>query len=142
MSGKNKNMKKIFTEKNFKTFLRIFLGLVFIVSGVSKLLGPENFIKEVDKVNFLFSFLTTPAAYGFILLELILGLLLIFKFNKKVLISTTVFVAVLSCYLGFKVLTHDSSDCGCFGNFIYRSNMSALIQDMMMLGISIYLFDE
>ena len=141
MSGKNKNMKKLFTEKNFKTFLRIFLGIVFLVSGVSKLLGPENFIKEVDKVNFLFSFLTTPAAYGFIFLELILGLLLIFKFNKKVLITTTAFVTVLSCYLGFKVLTHDTSDCGCFGNFIYRSNMSALIQDLFMLIVSVSLYD-
>ena len=134
-------LKKIFIEKNFKFVLRIFLGLVFIVSGTSKLISPENFIKEVDKVNLLFSFLTIPAAYGFICLELILGILLIFKFSKKVLITTTAVVAVLSCYLGFKVITHDTSDCGCFGNFIYRSNMSALIQDLFMLIVMVYLYE-
>ena len=134
-------MRSILTEKSLKNVLRIFLGLVFLVSGISKLLGPENFIKEVDKVNFLFSFLTIPVAYGFICLEIILGLLLIFKFNKKVLIITTAVVAVLSCYLGFKVIIHDSSDCGCFGNFIYRSNLSALIQDLFLLIIAVYLYE-
>ena len=135
-------MKKIFTEKNLKKILRIFLGLVFIVSGVSKLFGPENFIKEIDKINVLGALLTKPAAYSFILFELVLGCLMIFKFSNKILIVTTVTVVILSCYLGFKVITHDGSDCGCFGNFMYRSNLSALIQDMMLLGISIYLFED
>ena len=134
--------KKIFTEKNLKTILRIFLGLVFIVSGMSKLLGPENFIKEIDKINFLAAFLTKPAAYTFILFELVLGCLLIFKFSNRVLIVTTVTVVILSCYLGFKVLIHDSSDCGCFGNFIYRSNLSALLQDIILLSIIIFTYSE
>ena len=134
-------VKNILNEKNLKTVLRILLGLVFIVSGVSKLIGPENFIKEVDKINFLFAFLTIPAAYGFILLELILGLLLIFKFNEKVLMTTTAVIIVLSCYLGYKVITHDTSDCGCFGNFIYRSILSALIQDVYLLFITVYLYE-
>ena len=133
---------RIFFRKIYlKLVLRIFLGAVFLISGISKLLGPENFIKEVDKINFLFSPITKPAAYGFILLELILGILLIFKFNKKVLITTTAVVAVLSFYLGYKVITHDTSDCGCFGNFIYRSNMSALTQDLFMLIIVVYLYE-
>ena len=131
----------LFKKINIKLVLRIFLGAVFLVSGISKLIGPENFIKEVDKINFLFSFLTIPAAYSFMLLELILGILLIFKFNKKVLVSTTAVVAVLCCYLGFKIITHDTSDCGCFGNFLYRSNMSALIQDLFLLIIAVYLYE-
>ena len=134
-------MKKIFTEKNIKTVLRVFIGLIFLISGISKLVNPENFIKEIDKINFLFPFLTKPAAYGFIFFELILGLLLIFRFNKKVLVTTTVVVTILSCYLGYKVIAHDSSDCGCFGNFVYRSNMSALIQDLFLLIIIVYLYE-
>ena len=133
--------KKLFTENNLKKILRILLGLVFIVSGISKLLGPENFIKEVDKLNVIAPFLTKPASYSFILFELVIGCLLIFKFSNKVLIVTTVTVVILSCYLGFKVITHDSSDCGCFGNFIYRSNLSALIQDMFLLIIAVYLYE-
>ena len=62
-------MNKAFNEKKLKTVLRILLGCVFIFSGISKLFGPENFIKEVYKINFLFSFLTIPAAYGFIYLS-------------------------------------------------------------------------
>ena len=45
-------------------------------------------------------------------------------------------MAVLSCYLGYKVITHDNSDCGCFGNLICRSNSSALIQDLFLLIIT------
>ena len=134
-------LKKIFTENNLKKILRIFLGLVFIVSGFSKLIGPENFIKEIDKINVMASFLTKPAAYGFILFELVIGILLIFKFSRNVLIVTTVTVVIFSCYLGFKVISHDTSDCGCFGNFVYRSNMSALVQDVCILVIIWYLYE-
>ena len=129
------------SKVNHKIFLRLILGAVFLVSGLSKLLGPENFINEIDKINFLGSTVSHAAAYGFILFELVLGILLIFRFNKKVLILTTLTIAVLSCYLGFKVITHDTSDCGCFGNFIYRSNMSALIQDILLLIVTVYLYE-
>ena len=126
---------------NYKIFLRLILGLVFLVSGISKLLGPENFIKEIDKINFLGITVSHAAAYGFILFELVLGVLLIFRFNKRVLVVTTATIVVLSCYLGFKVIIHDNSDCGCFGNFIYRSNMSALIQDILLLIAAVYLYE-
>ena len=60
---------------NHKIFLRLIIGVVFLVSGISKLLGPENFINEIDKINFLGSAFTYTAAYGFILFELVLGTL-------------------------------------------------------------------
>ena len=134
-------IKNILNEKNFKVVLRVFLGLIFIVSGISKLIGPENFIKEIDKLNFISPALTKPSAYFFILGEFILGLLLWFKMNKKVLGITMVLMVVFCCYLGYKVFINDSCDCGCFGNFIHRSNSSALIQNLFILIAVIYEYE-
>ena len=135
-------MKKFFSEKTLKSILRILLGLVFIVSTISKFISPKNFISEVDKLNFLSSALTRPAVYIFILLELILALFILFKLNNKVLIVTIVIMVIFCFYLGYKIFINDSSDCGCFGNLIYRSNVSALIQDIFILMTAVYLYES
>lgn len=135
-------MKKLLSEKTLKFFLRLLLGLVFIVSGISKLISPDNFISEVDKLNFLSSAFTQPAVYIFILLELILALFILFKPNNKVLGVTIAIMVIFCCYLGYKIFIGDAGDCGCFGNFIYRSNMSALIQDIFILMTAVYLYES
>jgi uncharacterized membrane protein YphA (DoxX/SURF4 family) len=117
------------------------LGLLFLVSGISKLISPVNFIKEVEKINFLFPALTVPAVYGFILVELVLAFFLIFKRSNRVLMFTIMLILFFCVYLGCKVVVNDTSDCGCFGNIIYRSNIFALIQDLFILMTAVYLLE-
>lgn len=37
-------------ERYAKIFFRYLLGIVFVVSGISKLIAPENFIQEIGKL--------------------------------------------------------------------------------------------
>lgn len=131
----------VIKAKILKKVIRILLGSIFVVSAVSKCFGPENFFKEVSKLNFFDSSFDIVPAFGFIVFELILGYLLLFHLNNKVLLAAGITVLILSCYLGYKVLVNDTSDCGCFGNFIYRSNLSALVQDIFILITVVYLYE-
>ena len=135
-------MSGIFSETNFRRVLGTALGLLFLISAISKLISPENFIKEVDKINFLSRALTEPAVYGFILVELVLGFFLIFKRSSRVLMFTILLILLFCLYLGYKVAVNDTSDCGCFGNLIYRGNIIALIQDLFMLMAAVYLLEQ
>lgn len=128
-------------EEAFRKFLRIILGLVFIVSAIAKAAGPEPFLREVGKLSFFTPALDMPIGYAFILFELFLGLLIVFKGGNSVLLVSGLTIFILSLYLAYKVIIHDASDCGCFGNFIYRSNLSALIQDLLLLTGVVYLYE-
>jgi hypothetical protein len=80
--------------------------------------------------------------YGFILVELVLAFFLIFKRSNRVLMFTILLILLFCVYLGYKVAVNDTSDCGCFGNLIYRGNIAALIQDLFMLMAAVYLLEQ
>lgn len=128
-------------SRKLHLLLRIIISIIFIFSAISKLAGPENFLKEVGKLSFFSPSLDVFIGYSFIIFEFILGILLLFKFNNKTLLLVGITVFLLSCYLGYKVITNDVSDCGCFGNYIYRSNFSAFIQDLFILITLVYLYE-
>lgn len=132
----------IVQEEKVKQVLRFILGLVFVVSAITKAAGPELFLREVDRLSFFTAALDRPIAYAFILFEFVLGWLIIFRCGNRVLFISGLTIFILSLYLAYKVLTNDTSDCGCFGNFIYRSNLSALVQDLLLLTGVVYLHEE
>ena len=101
-----------------KHALRIILGIIFIFSALGKLVGPSVFLNEVGKISFLPASSDVFIGYAFILFECILGFLIIFHCNKATLLVTAILVLLFTLYLGYKVVTHDSSDCGCFGVFL------------------------
>lgn len=135
-------MNAIFNETNFRRVVGTALGVLFLGSGIAKLISPVNFVKEVEKINFLSPTLTDPAVYGFIVVELVLAFFLIFKRSNRVLMFTIVLISLFCVYLGYKVAVNDTSDCGCFGNIIYRGNVAALIQDLFMLMAAVYLLGQ
>lgn len=130
------------TEKKIKLLVRIALGLVFVVSAAAKAAGPDRFLAEVGKLSFLAPSLDLCIGYGFIFFELVLGLLIIFKGGNRVLLTAGLTIFILSLYLAYKVIIRDTSDCGCFGNVMHRSNLNALIQDLLLLTGVVYLYEE
>jgi uncharacterized membrane protein YphA (DoxX/SURF4 family) len=114
---------------------------LFLLSGAAKLAGPETFIHEVDKLNFLGGGVTPVLAYGLVAFELALGLLLVFRFKRWLVPVVIGVMTVFCCYLGFKIYVNDPSDCGCFGNLLRRSNVAALVQNLFILMGAVYLYE-
>ena len=124
-----------------KSLLRIIIALVFIASG---------FVKAVDPVGFSFKLeeYFSPAVFNLpffepyalaisvfiVVLELLLGLLLLFKlklrFTLGVLIALCVFFAFLTFYSAyFNVVT----DCGCFGDALKLEPWQSFWKDFALL---------
>jgi len=132
-------IRSYLNEKNFKLAVKIVLGLVFIVSGISKLIDPELLTIQLEGFKFLNPVTIEVIAYLLILFEMILGALILLKTNRKVLFTAVGTLTVFSLFLAYKIITHDPSACGCFGNFINVSNHQELTQDLVLLLGTIYL---
>ena len=61
-------IRSYINEKNFKLAVKIVLGLVFIVSGISKLIDPELLTIQLEGFKFLNPFVIEIIAYSLIVL--------------------------------------------------------------------------
>lgn len=125
---------------------RIFVGLLFIFSGLIKANDPMGFgykLQEyfhVFNLNFLNEYSTWIAVVicGF---EIILGALLLLGFNsKKVawgLLLLIIFFTFLTFYSAFfEVVT----SCGCFGDAIPLTPWQSFIKDLILFVFILYIF--
>lgn len=127
-------------------FSRIFVGLLFIFSGLIKANDPLGFgyklqeYFEVFHVPFL-SDMATGIAIFLCVLEIVLGALLLLGFwGKKVatgLLAIIVFFTFLTFVsAAFKVVT----SCGCFGDAIPLTPWQSFSKDIILLILIVYLF--
>jgi len=120
----------------FYHILRILVGLVFIISGIAKLypIEPfENTFIELGVSNWLF----VPFLARFIIiLELFLGLSIIFNLwlkNKVYYLAQSVLV-FFTAYLVFLLITKGNDiDCGCFGSLIELSPTVSIVKNFAMI---------
>ncbi|TKC59930.1 DoxX family protein [Pedobacter hiemivivus] len=127
-------------------FSRIFVGVLFIFSGLIKANDPLGFGYKLQEYFDVFHmpFLGSMATGIAILLcvfEIVLGALLLFGFwSKKVtggLLAVIVFFTFLTFVsAAFKVVT----SCGCFGDAIPLTPWQSFSKDLVLLALIIYLF--
>ena len=127
-------------------FARIFVGVLFIFSGLIKANDPLGFGYKLQEYFDVFhlSFLGDLATGIAILLcvfEIVLGALLLFGFwSKKVtggLLAVIIFFTFLTFVsAAFKVVT----SCGCFGDAIPLTPWQSFSKDLVLLVLIIYLF--
>jgi len=126
----------------------ILLGLVFLISGIGKIIGQSSFFISVANLYFFPRFVQVLIVYWLPWGEVVLGLLLI----TGTIIQTT---ALLSCILVAGFIFQNSwmimhgyrnEPCSCFGIFdrIFEgrlSTMNSLYIDigMLVLALAIYL---
>lgn len=132
-------IKKYFNERKIKLVVRIILGAVFIIAGISKLVDPKLFIRSLQSIIPFSDMYIILFTYVFILFEIILGLIIIFYINRKILLITISTISVLCIYLMYKIYINDNSFCGCFGNVLVLSNKIEFVNNLILLMISIYL---
>jgi hypothetical protein len=120
------------------TFIRILIGILFVVSSVSKAIEIENFsflLMSFGSKNLMF---LAPFITG---LEFFIGLSYIIGFQKKWVLGFSmllvVFFLVVFLY-GYFYL--NISDCGCFGAIIQLKPSITIIKSVVLLGMIIFLF--
>lgn len=127
-------------------FSRIFVGVLFVFSGLIKANDPIGFgykLQEYFEV-FHLSFLggmATGIAVLLCVFEIVLGALLLFGFWSKKVTGGLLVVILFFTFLtfvsaAFKVVT----SCGCFGDAIPLTPWQSFSKDLVLLLLIVYLF--
>jgi len=129
-------------------FLRIFVGVLFIISGLIKLNDPvgfsfklgDYFAPDVLNLEFLVPYALLIAVVV-VIYEVLLGVMLIIGYAKKFTLWS-----LLLMIIGFTFLTFYSAyfnkvtDCGCFGDALPLVPWESFIKDVVLLVMIIILF--
>jgi hypothetical protein len=117
--------------------VRVVLGLIFIVSGVEKALGPsENFLYVIQGYEILPDVLARLASWVFPWVELLLGVFILlglwldWAFRGLLLMSGSLILMVGQAIV--RKLPLDN--CGCFGSLVHLP-----LRGVILLDISIFL---
>lgn len=124
--------------------LRLLLAGVFLFSALSKLPGVGLF--EIAIVDQGLATTRAQAAYParlMIAFELFLGLALLLPFYLKRAIlplAMATFVGFIALQSYQLTLGEQTQDCGCFGELLPMSSAESLVKNVILLGLSLWLF--
>ena len=135
--------------KNFITqFSRIFVGILFIISGLIKLNDPLGFSYKLDEyfsepvfnMPFFVPF-TVAIALFLVILEVVLGVMLLIGYKAKWTIWSLLLLVVLFTFLTFYSAYFDVvKDCGCFGDALHLTPWQSFSKDLILLFFILILF--
>ncbi|MFV5700734.1 BT_3928 family protein [Flavobacterium sp. XS2P12] len=136
-------MKNIITQ-----FSRIFVGILFIISGLIKLNDPigfsyklaEYFSEPVFNMPFFVPFALGIALF-LVILEVVLGIMLLIGYKTKFTIWSLLVLIVLFTFLTFYSAYYNVvKDCGCFGDALKLTPWQSFTKDIVLLFFILILF--
>lgn len=121
--------------------IRLFLGAIFVVSGLEKAISPaENFLYVIQAYQVFPLVLERAASYLFPWIELMIGVFLVLGFwlpttlKVSMMVSSALFLLVGQALL--RALPIDS--CGCFGNLVHVPLRGVLVLDAVMFMLAFF----
>jgi len=136
-------MKNILTQ-----FSRIFVGLLFILSGLIKLNDPvgfsfkleEYFSEGVLNLPFLVPYALAIAVF-IVIFEAVLGVMLLVGFKTKFTVWSLLLMIVFFTFLTFySAYFNKVTDCGCFGDALKLTPWESFTKDVVLLFFIVILF--
>jgi uncharacterized membrane protein YphA (DoxX/SURF4 family) len=118
--------------------VRIFLGCVFAISGVSKLVSPGSAALLIANLLGTKPAISNLFTVALSLVEVIIAYMLVFR--KRVLVAAVFSVLFMlgSVFVGFLFVENPVS-CGCFGALIdFKTDETFLIRNMLFLFASLF----
>lgn len=137
-AGNNKNVAL--------TIVKIFVGALFIFSGLIKLNDPLGFSYKLEEYFEVFhlGFLSSFAVFFSITLcalEVILGLFLLAGYFAKKVLWGLLFLIIFFTFLTFYSAFFDVvKTCGCFGDAIPLTPWQSFSKDLVLLVMIVFLF--
>lgn len=122
-------------------FSRIFVGVLFIISGLIKLNDPVGFsfkLEEYFSPAVLDLPLFEPYALAIsivvVMLEVILGIMLLIGFRPKLTVWSLFGMIIFFTFLTFySAYFNKVTDCGCFGDAIKLTPWESFTKDVILL---------
>ena len=136
-------MKNIITQ-----FSRLFVGILFIISGLIKLNDPvgfsfkleEYFSEPIFNLPFFASYSLAIALF-LVVLEVLLGVMLLIGYKSKFTIWSLLLLIVMFTFLTFYSAYFDVvKDCGCFGDALHLTPWQSFSKDIVLLFFILILF--
>jgi uncharacterized membrane protein YphA (DoxX/SURF4 family)/peroxiredoxin len=136
-------MKNIITQ-----FSRIFVGILFIISGLIKLNDPvgfsyklaEYFGESVLNIPFLEPYALALAVFV-VIAEVILGVMLLVAYQPKFTVWSLLLMIVFFTFLTFYSAFYNKvTDCGCFGDALKLKPWESFAKDIVLLFFILILF--
>ncbi|CAM3938277.1 BT_3928 family protein [Flavobacterium antarcticum] len=136
-------MKNIITQ-----FSRIFVGILFIISGLIKLNDPIGFAFKLEEyfsdpvLNLPFlEPLALAIAVFMVILEVVLGVMLLVGFKRKLTIWSLLLMIIFFTFLTFySAYFNKVTDCGCFGDALKLTPWESFTKDVVLLFFILILF--
>ncbi|MCX7699091.1 MAG: DoxX family membrane protein [Candidatus Goldbacteria bacterium] len=140
-------IKKILSNNWFLGFLKVFLGFIFVVASIGKIIDPQQFAKDVYSYVLLPNAIVPLFAAIIPWIEFFAGIMLMFdimpKSNSLIICGLLIaFIAAIAIdvYRGIEI------SCGCF-DFLFpeeKIGMNTIIRDIILLlaGLIILFFDH
>ncbi|MGJ8666739.1 MAG: BT_3928 family protein [Patiriisocius sp.] len=129
-------------------FARIFVGILFIISGLIKLNDPvgfsfklgDYFAPEVLNLEFLVPYALLIAVVV-VIFEVLLGVMLIIGYAKKFTLWSLLILIVGFTFLTFySAYFNKVTDCGCFGDALKLTPWQSFYKDVVLLVLILILF--
>lgn len=136
-------MKNIITQ-----FSRIFVGVLFIISGLIKLDDPvgfsyklgEYFGETVLNLPFLIPFSLAIAVF-IVIFEVILGVMLLVGYKPKFTVWSLLLMILFFTFLTFySAYFNKVTDCGCFGDALKLTPWQSFTKDVVLLFFVLIIF--
>jgi uncharacterized membrane protein YphA (DoxX/SURF4 family) len=127
---------------------RIFVGILFIISGFIKLNDPlgfsyklqEYFSAEVLNLPFLEPYALAISVFV-VVFEVVLGVFLLIGYKPKFTLCSLLFMIVFFTFLTFYSAYFDKvKDCGCFGDALKLTPWESFTKDVVLLVLILIVF--
>tara|TARA_B100001173_G_scaffold306632_1_gene313796 strand:+ start:411 stop:857 length:447 start_codon:yes stop_codon:yes gene_type:complete len=140
-------MINLFKNINFLLLGRLILGYVFIYASIDKIIDPASFSDIIDNYHITPVLLNNLFALFVPMLELVIGICLIFNLNIKGASFISIALLLWFLFILSQALARGINvDCGCFDlnsgtldDTELRNNMiKRIFEDIVLIGISLY----
>lgn len=137
---------KVERRKQLSYIIYHLLGLIFIISGVTKALDLKSFTTLVAEYGVSFVgdwvvILRMPIAVGLCLIEIIIGVISLFRHFTLIISIAYIILIITFLYLTscnyFADSVYRIESCGCFGDFIHLSPLQTFIKNIALTALAI-----
>ncbi|MFA6571825.1 MAG: MauE/DoxX family redox-associated membrane protein [Bacteroidota bacterium] len=135
-------MKKIFGDEYLVLVLRLVLGVIFILAGVSKIGDPANFAKSITNYAMMPDFIINIMALTLPWIELIVGIFLMLGIRLKASASLSIAMyIVFTIAITVALLKGLNFNCGCHSKITTENvSLKKIIENIFLLLASFLVF--